>query len=326
MCMVMLNLFQWHVENYLLQCICYSLWLPSTSFTQWSWLLVGNQHTICHIISCKTTEYRSISNLLVEYLPTNSWKEKGKNNQWNHIWENLPSLYFIPTKARSRTLEIIEMARISWVFWVKTLQLRKSESWLENIQRKDNIHDKLHWQWRYTIRTGEKNNQKATKSKHLGQLLTSKTLQKKSLPKLEQHGTVLEKKRETFQDKQLRISLKKQVMDQYVLPTMTNGCQTWNLTKNWPRIAQRTMERKVLKQQDNVPCSQIRKIMTITDIEYILKQKWKWTGHMARMRDNRWTKRWTEWQPRKEKRSTGRPDRRLQDDIVKEAATWKGQQ
>ena len=33
------------------------------------------------------------------------------------------------------------------------------------------------------------------------------------------------------------------------------------------------------------------------------------------MKDNRWTKRCTEWQPKRGKRSRGRPSRRWQDDI-----------
>ena len=38
---------------------------------------------------------------------------------------------------------------------------------------------------------------------------------------------------------------------------------------------------------------------------------------------NRWTKRCTEWQPRRGKRSRGRPSRRWQDDITeKEGTTW----
>ena len=54
--------------------------------------------------------------------------------------------------------------------------------------------------------------------------------------------------------------LKKQVMDQCVLPTMTYGCQTWSLNKhvaNKLRTAQRAMERKMLdlKLQDKIPCS-----------------------------------------------------------------------
>ena len=51
--------------------------------------------------------------------------------------------------------------------------------------------------------------------------------------------------------------------------------------------------------------------------------KWKWAGHIARLKDNRWTKRCTEWQPRRGKRSRGWPSRRWQDDITeKEGTTW----
>ena len=72
------------------------------------------------------------------------------------------------------------------------------------------------------------------------------------------------------------------------------------------------------------PPPEIGKRTKITDIiEYTLKQKWKWAGHIARMKDNRWTKRCTEWQPRRGKRSRGRPSRRWQDDITeKEGTTW----
>ena len=91
-------------------------------------------------------------------------------------------------------------------------------------------------------------------------------------------------------------------------------------------IAQRAMERKMLdlKLKDKIPCSEIRKRTKIIDIiEYTLKQKWKWAGHIARLKDNRWTKRCTEWQPRRWKRSRGRPSRRWQDDITeKEGITW----
>ncbi|GFR93877.1 endonuclease-reverse transcriptase [Elysia marginata] len=45
------------------------------------------------------------------------------------------------------------------------------------------------------------------------------------------------------------ISLKRQVYDQCILPTMTYGCQTWSMTKavgQKLRVAQRAMERKML--------------------------------------------------------------------------------
>ena len=87
------------------------------------------------------------------------------------------------------------------------------------------------------------------------------------------------KNKEILQDKQIPISLKKQVMDQCILPTMTYGCQTWSLNKqmtNKLRTAQRAMERKMLdlKLKDKIPCAEIRKRTKIIDIiEYTLKQK-----------------------------------------------------
>ena len=82
-----------------------------------------------------------------------------------------------------------------------------------------------------------------------------------------------------------------------------------------------------LQLQDKIPCSAIMTRTKITDItEYTLKQKWRWAEHIARMKDNRWTKRCTEWQPRKGKRSRGRSSRRWQDDIArKEVTTWNRQ-
>ena len=139
----------------------------------------------------------------------------------------------------------------------------------------------------------------------------------------------LEKNKEILQDTQLLTSLKTQVMDQCVLPTMTYGCQTWSLNKqmtNKLRTAQRVVERKMLelKLQDKIPCSEIRKRTKIIDvIEYLLKQKWKWAGPIARMKDDRRTKRCTEWQPRREKRSRGRPSRRWQDDITEKEGTTR---
>ena len=77
-----------------------------------------------------------------------------------------------------------------------------------------------------------------------------------------------------------------------------------------------------LKLQDKIPCSEIRKRTKIIDIiEYTLKRKRRWAGHTARMKDNRWTKRRTEWQPRRGKRLRGRPSRRWQDDITRTEGT-----
>ena len=92
-----------------------------------------------------------------------------------------------------------------------------------------------------------------------------------------------------------------QLNDQGIFGGLKNSFHCyWSLNKqmaNKLRTAQRGMERKMLdpKLQDKIPCSEIRKRTKITDIvEYTLKQKWKCAGHIARMKDNRWTKRCTE--------------------------------
>ncbi|GFR93951.1 endonuclease-reverse transcriptase [Elysia marginata] len=131
------------------------------------------------------------------------------------------------------------------------------------------------------------------------------------------------KKRETFLDDKMPIFLKRQVYDQCILPTMTYGCQTWSMTKAVGlklRVAQRAMERKMLglKLTDKISCKEIRNKTQVSDIgQYIAKQKWKWAGLVARLQDNRWTLRVTEWQPRNGKRSRGRQARRWRDDIVR---------
>ena len=89
---------------------------------------------------------------------------------------------------------------------------------------------------------------------------------------------------------------------------------------------QRAMDSTILslKLQVKKSCSEIRKRTKIIDIiEYTLKQKCRWARHVARMEVNRWTKRCTEWQPRRGKRSRERPSRRWQDDITrKDGTTW----
>ena len=52
-----------------------------------------------------------------------------------------------------------------------------------------------------------------------------------------------------------------------------------------------------------------------------IETKREMARHLARMKDSRWTKRRAQWQPRKGKRSRGRPSRRWQDDIAKKEGT-----
>ena len=72
-----------------------------------------------------------------------------------------------------------------------------------------------------------------------------------------------------------------------------------------------------------VPNTIIRQSTRVTNIlQYVTNTKWKWAGHIARMKDNRWSTRTTEWQT-KGVWSVGRPKRRWRDDIVgQQGAVW----
>ena len=74
------------------------------------------------------------------------------------------------------------------------------------------------------------------------------------------------------------------------------------------------------KWKDKIPCREIR---AKTNIKDAANEKWKWAGHVARLNDNRWTKRITVWQPKYGKRSRGRQVKRWRDDIVQmKGITW----
>ena len=124
------------------------------------------------------------------------------------------------------------------------------------------------------------------------------------------------------------MSLKRKVFNQCVLPALTYRCQTWFLTKALVKkfeTSQRPKERKMLnvKLKDRIRSTIIRQRTRVPDIvQYVINTKWKWAGHILRMKDNRWTIRSTEWQI-KGVRSVGRPKRRWRDDIVgQQGAVW----
>ena len=171
-----------------------------------------------------------------------------------------------------------------------------------------------------------------TEFKYLGQTTHLKdTTKEKIYARIRAAWSCFGKNKEILQDKQLPISPKKKKTSNVPMYLANHDLWLPNISLNKQmtnklRTAQRAMERKMLdlKLKDKIPCSEIRKRTKIIDIiEYTLKQKWKWAGHIARLKDNRWTKRCTEWQPRRGKRSRERPNRRWQDDRTeKEGTTW----
>src|SRR5438552_13150505 len=92
------------------------------------------------------------------------------------------------------------------------------------------------------------------------------------------------------------------------------------------RTTQRSMERAMIgiTKRDHKTNEWVRKQTGIQDIVARVKQlKWQWAGHLARTRDNRWTKSITEWLPLDQKRKRARPKTRWVDDIKKYIGpTW----
>jgi hypothetical protein len=119
--------------------------------------------------------------------------------------------------------------------------------------------------------------------------------------------------------------LKTKVFNQCVLPVMTYGAETWNLTVKLAHrlhVTQRAMERCMLgiSLRDKVRNEIIRQKTKVTDVvQKCSRLKWQWAGHICRRTDDRWSRRVLEWRPRLGKRSVGRPPARWTDDLRKVA-------
>ena len=131
-----------------------------------------------------------------------------------------------------------------------------------------------------------------------------------------------------FINKEIPTCLKRQVYNQCIIPTVTYGSETWNLTKIQTmklRSTQRAHERIMLNitWRDHKTAEWIREQTKLRDIlETISKAKWTWAGHLTRRTDNRWTTKLTFWQPRGHTRNKGRPKFRWRDDLDKFRKHW----
>ena len=100
---------------------------------------------------------------------------------------------------------------------------------------------------------------------------------------------------------------------------MQNGCQPWSsteLTVQKLEIAQRNKIRSILSNRkiDRHKIEDLYKITKMGNINTDLRNfKWKWAGHIARMKNERWAKILTEWCALDRKRSRGRPTTKKMD-------------
>lgn len=122
---------------------------------------------------------------------------------------------------------------------------------------------------------------------------------------------------------QTPLKLKTKLFNSCILPCLTYGCQTWKYTdkvRNKLVTCQRGIERSMLnlKKLHRIRHTKIRQATKVKDgLEFALTQKWKWAGHVARLQDQRWTKRITQWEGPLGKRKRGRPKARWEDEIRK---------
>ena len=121
---------------------------------------------------------------------------------------------------------------------------------------------------------------------------------------------------------------KSQVFNMCVIPSLTYGCQTLPLTVqnlNKIKVAQNSIERSMLnlKIKDKVKLSHIKNQLceNINAVNHVRKLKWKWAGHVARLKDDRWTHKTTFWYLTHMKRKQGRQATRWSDDINNFLAT-----
>lgn len=115
---------------------------------------------------------------------------------------------------------------------------------------------------------------------------------------------------------------KSEIFNMCIIPTLAYGSQTWTLTSkiiNKLKVTQNSIERSILnvKKKDHVKIQTLKQKLgnNVNIINYIRKQKWKWAGHTARLKDNRWTYKVTFWYLSYLKRNRGRQLARWEDDI-----------
>ena len=125
--------------------------------------------------------------------------------------------------------------------------------------------------------------------------------------------------------RKIPLNLRVRLLEQCIIPVMTYGAQTWTITPaviEKLQVAQRAMERALLgiTLRDRRRNSWIRDKTKMIDIgERIAQLKWDFAGHVARLKDGRWTGKMVQWRPWAERRSRSRPAARWSDDLKKTA-------
>ena len=136
--------------------------------------------------------------------------------------------------------------------------------------------------------------------------------------------------KDTITNNKIDLKLRGKLFNSKILPSLLYGSETWNTTKREEdslKSTQHTIERHIchVNKRDHIRNTDIRDRTKVADvIETMYNSKKRWAGHLARLNDNRWTVRVTNWYPRDVKRKQGRPPTRWEDPMIKVIGTlWK---
>eukprot|EP00794_Sanderia_malayensis_P002427 gene2427-2794_t len=166
--------------------------------------------------------------------------------------------------------------------------------------------------------------------KYLGRLLTSGNEMAKEIDERITSAWKRFGQYSTFmRDQRMPLCLKRKITNTVILPSMTYGAETWSLTNHQREklaVTQRSMERSMMgvTKRDKIRNEDLRSRTKVKDvIEKVIEAKGKLAGHLARMKNNEWAKKKTEWISWGKKRGGGGPKRRWRDDIEQKAgSTW----
>ena len=117
-------------------------------------------------------------------------------------------------------------------------------------------------------------------------------------------------------DKYINTKTRFEILQSCVIPVLLYGSQTWTFTKTQIQtiqVCQRRMERKLLgiTLKDKMRNEELRRRSGMEDAATNARiLKWRWGGHVARLHQDRWAYATTMWDPRRGKRSRGRPRQR----------------
>lgn len=116
---------------------------------------------------------------------------------------------------------------------------------------------------------------------------------------------------------------KSKIFNSCIIPVINYGSQTWSLTKKEYeklKTTQNSMERSMLKikKQDKIKIQTIKNRMkeNLDLVQVAKRRKWEWAGHVARLKDDRWTYKIAHWH-NIGRRRRGRQRTRWRDEIEK---------